>query len=106
MNELDFDSWEDYKPVSELDLVEKENKNLLKLLKDDKINLLNISKQDFDQMFDNSCEEDYNGDDEDFFIFKKNDEIYFLYVYQFNSYYKDKNKVTFVIIMLFLILKR
>lgn len=121
MNELDFDNWEDYKPVSELDLVEKENKNLLKLLKDDKINLLNISKQDFDQMFDNSCEEDYNGDifmrlikvedykyedetislfespnDEDFFIFKKNDEIYFLYVYQFNSYYKDKNKVTFV----------
>lgn len=62
MSELDFDSWEDYKPVSELDLVEKENKNLLKLLKDDKINLLNISKQDFDQMFDNSCEEDYNGD--------------------------------------------
>lgn len=121
MNELDFDSWEDYKPASESCAVNVENKNLLKLLKDDKINLLNINKQDFNQMFDNSCEEDYNGNifmrfikvedykyedetislfespnDEDFFIFKKNDEIYFLYVYQFNSYYKDKNKVTFV----------
>jgi len=121
MNELDFDSWEDYKPASESDAVNVENKNLLKLLKDDKINLLNISKQDFDQMFDNSCEEGYNGDifmrfikvedykcedetislfespnDEDFFIFKKNDEIYFIYVYQFNSYYKDKNKLTFI----------
>ena len=121
MKEIDFDGWEDYKPVNELDLIEKENKNLLKLLKDDKINLLNISKQDFDQMFDNSCEEDYNGNifmrflkvedyqyddktislfedpkNEEFFIFKKDEEIYFLYVYQFNSYYKDKSKVTFV----------
>jgi hypothetical protein len=72
-------------------------------------------------MFENSCEEDYDGNifmrfikvedyefddgvislfedpkNEDFFIFKKDEEIYFLYVYQFNSYYKDKNKVTFV----------
>lgn len=121
MNELDFDAWEDYKPASELELLEKENKNLLKLLKDDKINLLNISKKDFDQMFENSCEEDYNDNifmrfikvedykyedeiislfespkSEDFFIFKKNEDIYFLYIYQFNCYYKDKSKITFV----------
>lgn len=121
MNELDFDSWEDYKPASESCAVNVENKNLLKLLKDDKINLLNLSKQDFDQMFDNYCEEDYNDNifmrfikvedykyegevislfestkSEDFFILRKNEDIYFIYVYQFNSYYKDKNKLTFI----------
>lgn len=120
--ELDFDSWEDYKPLGDGDVEVNvvENPNILKLKINDNINLLEVDKEDFNDIFKNSSEEDFNGDefmrfvkshnfefedevitlfdcvkDEDGFILKKNDKLYYLNVYQSGESYQDENKLTF-----------
>lgn len=120
--ELDFDSWEDYKPLGDGDVEVNvvENPNILKLKINDNINLLEVDKEDFDEIFKNYSEEDFNGDefmrfykshnfeyenevitlfdcvkDEDGFILKKNDKLYYLNVYQSGESYQDENKLTF-----------
>lgn len=120
--ELDFDSWEDYKPLGDGDVEVNvvENPNILKLKINDNINLLEVDKEDFNEIFKNYSEEDFNGDefmrfvkshnfeyknevitlfdcvkDEDGFILKKNDKLYYLNVYQSGESYQDENKLTF-----------
>lgn len=118
--ELDFDSWEDYKPLGDVEVNVVENPNILKLKINDNINLLEVDKEDFDEIFKNYSEEDFNGDefmrfvkshdfeyenevitlfdcvkDEDGFILKKNDKLYYLNVYQSGESYQDENKLTF-----------
>lgn len=120
--ELDFDSWEDYKPLGDGDVEVNvvENPNILKLKINDNINLLEVDEEDFNEIFKNYSEEDFNGDefmrfvkshnfeyknevitlfdcvkDEDGFILKKNDKLYYLNVYQSGESYQDENKLTF-----------
>jgi len=116
--ELDFDSWEDYKPVGngEIKVDVVDNPNILKLRVGDELSLLEIEQEDYNEIFNHYLEEDYNGDEfvrfkkteefedvvvfecvknEDSFILKKDDKLYYLNVYQINNYYKDGNKITF-----------
>jgi hypothetical protein len=120
--ELDFDSWEDYKPVGDgnIEVNEVENPNVLKLKVDDDVTLLEVDKDDFNEIFNHYSEEDYNGNiflrfrkshdfefenekitlfdcvnDEDSFVLKKNNKLYYLNVYQSGDYYQDENKLTF-----------
>jgi hypothetical protein len=117
--ELDFDSWDDYVPVGDNAITPKEvnNPNIINLKKDDSINLLEIEKDSFDEIFDYQKEYDFNENeimrfkkvetlnngvevfyaikDEDSFLIKKEEELYFLNVYQSNEYYEDDNKLTF-----------
>ena len=120
--ELDFDSWEDYKPVGDgnIEVNEVENPNILKLKVDDDVTLLEVDKDDFNQIFNHYSEEDYNGNiflrfrkshdfefenekitlfdcvkNEDSFVLKKNKKLYYLNVYQSGDSYQDENKLTF-----------
>ena len=120
--ELDFDSWEDYKPVGDgnIEVNEVENPNILKLKVDDDVTLLEVDKDDFNQIFNHYSEEDYNGNiflrfrkshdfefenekitlfdcvkNEDSFVLKKNNKLYYLNVYQSGDSYQDENKLTF-----------
>lgn len=120
--ELDFDSWEDYKPLGDgnVEVNEVENPNVFKLKIDDNVNLLEIEKDDFEDIFEYNSEEDYNGNvfirfvklddcefneskviifsnpkNEDIYLLKKEDKIYFINVYQSGEYYQDDNKLTF-----------
>jgi hypothetical protein len=120
--ELDFDSWEDYKPIGDgdVEVSEVENPNILKLKSVDDVTLLEVDKENFNEIFKNYSEEDFNGDefmrfvkshkfeydnevitlfdcvkDEDVFILKKNDKLYYLNVYQSGESYQDENKLTF-----------
>jgi hypothetical protein len=120
--ELDFDSWEDYKPVGDgnIEVNEVENPKVLKLKVDDDVTLLEVDKDDFNEIFNHYSEEDYNGNiflrfrkshdfefenekitlfdcvnDEDSFVLKKNNKLYYLNVYQSGDSYQDENKLTF-----------
>jgi hypothetical protein len=120
--ELDFDSWEDYKPVGDgnIEVNEVETPNVLKLKVDDDVTLLEVDKDDFNEIFNHYSEEDYNSNiflrfrkshdfefenekitlfdcvnDEDSFVLKKNNKLYYLNVYQSGDSYQDENKLTF-----------
>ena len=116
MIDIDFDSWDDYKPVGDSDLkeirVEDKNPNLFKLSADDEYETVGFEKDEF---FENSSEFDYDENefvrfikdeeknglkiyhcpkDEDVFLLIKNDKKFVVYVYQSNEYYFDDNKLT------------
>lgn len=123
--EIDFDSWEDYKPLGDTDLselvkIQPTNPNLLKLKSEDDINLLGLDKTYYQELFDYYSEEDYDGSyfirfikseefknkgesiilfdspkNEDIFLLKKSEKLYFLNIYQSNNYYQDDDKLTF-----------
>ena len=114
---MNFEDWDDYVPVN--DLVEKPktiNNNIIELKKDDNIDFIGISKEDFDELFDRTSESDYfdeeiirfrkietfsdvelfeSNKDEDLFILRKSKKLYLTYIYQSNQYYIDDNKLTF-----------
>ena len=116
---IDFDDWEDYKPYNGEVLEEVDNPNVLKIYIDNDINLLEIGKKDFKSIFKHFSEENNNGEfmrfiksqefsfndervtlftsnsDEDSYVLKKNDNLYYFNVYQSNEYYQDDNKLTF-----------
>ncbi len=114
---MNFEDWDDYVPVN--DLVEKPktiNNNIIELKKDDNIDFIGISKENFDELFDRTSESDYfdeeiirfrkietfsdvelfeSNKDEDLFILRKSKKLYLTYIYQSNQYYIDDNKLTF-----------
>jgi hypothetical protein len=114
---MNFEDWDDYVPVN--DLVEKPktiNNNIIELKKDDNIDFIGISKEDFDELFDRTSESDYfdeeiirfrkietfsdvelfeSNKNEDLFILRKSKKLYLTYIYQSNQYYIDDNKLTF-----------
>ena len=114
---MNFEDWDDYVPVN--DLVEKPktiNNNIIELKKDDNIDFIGISKENFDELFDQTSESDYfdeeiirfrkietfsdvelfeSNKDEDLFILRKSKKLYLTYIYQSNQYYIDDNKLTF-----------
>jgi hypothetical protein len=114
---MNFEDWDDYVPVN--DLVEKPktiNNNIIELKKDDNIDFIGISKENFDELFDGTSESDYffeeiirfrkietfsdvelfeSDKDEDLFILRKSKKLYLTYIYQSNQYYIDDNKLTF-----------
>lgn len=117
---INFDDWEDYKPYNGEILEEVDNPNVLKIYTDTDINLLEIGKKDFKSIFKHFCEENnkcelfmrfiksqefsFNDErvtlftsnsDEDSYVLKKNDDLYYFNVYQSNEYYQDDNKLTF-----------
>jgi len=116
---IDFDSWEDYKPSA--DFVVNPNPNIISLKIDDDIICLDVDIDSFKEIFEYNSEPEYNSDDEvfrfkksddyeideeavtlfeatkneDCFILKKNEKLYFIYVYQSNEYYLLGNNMTF-----------
>jgi len=114
---MNFEDWDDYVPVN--DLVEKPktiNNNIIELKKDDNIDFIGISKENFDELFDQTSESDYfdeeiirfrkietfsdvelfeSNKNEDLFILRKSKKLYLTYIYQSNQYYIDDNKLTF-----------
>jgi hypothetical protein len=114
---MNFEDWDDYVPVN--DLVEKPktiNNNIIELKKDDNIDFIGISKENFDELFDRTSESDYfdeeiirfrkietfsdvelfeSNKNEDLFILRKSKKLYLTYIYQSNQYYIDDNKLTF-----------
>jgi hypothetical protein len=114
---MKFEDWDDYVPVN--DLVEKPktiNNNIIELKKDDNIDFIGISKENFDELFDRTSESDYfdeeiirfrkietfsdvelfeSNKNEDLFILRKSKKLYLTYIYQSNQYYIDDNKLTF-----------
>jgi hypothetical protein len=114
---MNFEDWDDY--VSVNDLVEKPktiNNNIIELKKDDNIDFIGISKENFDELFDRTSESDYfdeeiirfrkietfsdvelfeSNKNEDLFILRKSKKLYLTYIYQSNQYYIDDNKLTF-----------
>lgn len=119
MNEIDFDSWPDYNPVSDEQLKPKslDNENVINLTKDSEVSILGDYTDDFPRIFDNESTIDYYGNEvirfikidqtnikgenvelfecnEDNFLVRKDNKLYLTYVYQSNGNYFDDNKLT------------
>ncbi len=116
----DFADWEDYIPLEEdLSITKKEvvNPNRIKLKLTDTINLLEVDKEWFEEVFDNESTSDMYDEafinfikgknitdnieefecakETDLFLLRKDGQLYLGYVYQMNSSYVDDNKLTF-----------